>query len=1429
MKMRRRYSFIIDLILLPILIGLLFQQFPGWFPEDKEVRADIGDRALLLLRSTDFNNTKASIRGLEEMGGRVEHVFPPRTVIARVPKSIDKDGLKDTNVEELFRSWIDLDRLEEMDQSTKIGVSIWNRQFETQSLVSEPAGENAEKDAEEQEEPGPIYNDLRYLPLVPGRVPMEGEVESQEQDREGAPGSPVTGEAGATVLPAPYPQEFEKTSEYMIGSVAVGIVLPESMGTGQNNTENWTPEREQLVIKHLTSITPLNPDYPKGVGGLQWWVERDAEADGNAKLSFVYDFQLGIPTNYEPINTPTLDQNGDGIWDEGLWIQDVMDSLSASLGFAITPPPGYRSYPYFYAVRSYNNYLRDKYETDWAVTVFVVDSLADPDGLFPDGYFAYTYAGGPFTVMTYDNQKYEIGHMNAVTAHEFGHLFYALDQYPPCSPAAKSGFLQVENRNCETNNPGVVPSIMRGQISPFLAGALDYWAKGQIGWWDSDNNGIYDPVDSPYEAIVVSLDQCQGSCLTEKSLEMANLAPLFSGQATASQTRIGDVLFRVDAGAWQQATPADGLFNAASEGFTFRLSPQTAGAHVLEVKGVNDFGGETNPPYRLNLTLLAPDDVRLEAVIIHAPQSGISAGRSMTFGASSLYNDGSMEALDSGLTWSSSNALVGSVDQTGLFWGLKEGSTLITVTWNSPEGEMTSDALPVNVTPYLPIVLLSKNGSKAGSGSEIIMSVSGGGDNLKASVIGPAFPALTPLDITDGLINFLIPKTGNFAGRYTVQVEDETIPSQKATIALDVPLEIIPRIGNLPVGTELTFKAFGSPGPFSWSINGSPQGIGTIGTETGTFSGNEVGTVIVSATDVSNPAISGATSKMFLIETGSLLVKVVDADDGLPVAGAGIAIESMPGFSIPVTGLDGTSLMNQLPVYPLILNVFASGYVTHRHLTPVWPAPGASDPSLVEVSMEKTLLTVGGQVLDMAGFGIEGAGVTISGQLLNNEPFYVTVLTGNTGQYSIGLPEGGSFSLAAFADNFGHSPSLILSNVTTSVENLSFVLPPHVSSEENPVSKKTTIKILDLTGSLNTTNTFIYATPGTQSGGSFSPLSEEVVAPGFSFPGASYLASLYIPGGEDADGDTVSLRIESAGFPDPGYIDYSFAIHPTKSEVAKFSVQQTINPQVGGLVYLGNNDASANGLVSSLNRTSLFIPPNVLTSDQDVTVRIMQLEGVQGITWAKYSFDLFDSNGQSIPATGLPPVLPLDQVEQDKRLIIILQADPDFFDLKSFQNGSLRVQYKENPGDPFISDDSFSASATGSALVIESSHMSTWALNPPVPSRLEVQQGAGGGGGGGCFIAAAASGSPWEMIRTVLKEFFERFLATEGFGKGMAESRDQNGFKPGDFNGRPSDMSVGVRVPLFPVFGFSWLLVYSGSFWAKMVVPGLAALLLLRK
>lgn len=450
-------------------------------------------------------------------GGQVIHVFPPDAFIADIPA----------------------------DSPPLVGISAFyfGRVSESEISALSPTAQSAAR----------LWNNLLGQNLSSQTVPdLHPEL---QPDAFEAPPPPAA--ALQTAADEPLPGYYE-TSEYFIGKVAVGIVLPESNGAGDPSTEDWTVDERALVVSQI-------------VQALDWWAERE----GRARLSFVYENAAGatVPTGVEPIARSYYHQQ--------YWIADAMSAL------------GFAGGSYFDQVRQYNNALRQRHQTDWAFTIFVVDSSSDPDNRFSDGYFAYAYLGGPFMVMTYGNNGYGPGYMNAVAAHEVGHVFMALDQYASASQGCtrRAGYLQVENQNSDLGCASNEPSIMRGQVWPYAGRAVDNYARGQLGWRDSDADGILDPVDVEV--------QLRDVTHTAPNPQMPNVLS-FSGQVEESPfpsptrrdvliNRITRVEYRVDGGAWYPAQAQDGQFDSYREGFAFTTDPLPSGSHTLELQVVDNF------------------------------------------------------------------------------------------------------------------------------------------------------------------------------------------------------------------------------------------------------------------------------------------------------------------------------------------------------------------------------------------------------------------------------------------------------------------------------------------------------------------------------------------------------------------------------------------------------------------------------------------------------------------------------------------------------------------------------------------------------------------------------------------------------------------------------------------------------------------------
>ena len=276
---------------------------------------------------------------------------------------------------------------------------------------------------------------------------------------------------------------YDEVSEFMVGRVAVGIIMPESNGAIDPSTENWDIARMNNVVAKIQAA-------------MSWWNAQNP----NGNLSFVYDIHYQVPSSYEPINRSSNEDT--------LWVAETLTTL------------GYPGTNWFTQVLNYLNNIRSANNTDWAAVAYVVDSLNDSDGTFTDGYFGYSY--GSLIVMTYDNDGWGIGNMNSVMAHEFAHNFGAGDEY--CSPGyaccyggGQYGYLGIPNSNCEAGcdhnsngvcdgddaNPGSnchncptcveVNCLMRNGS---VASGLDVPSKQQVGIKDGDADNILDPVDT---------------------------------------------------------------------------------------------------------------------------------------------------------------------------------------------------------------------------------------------------------------------------------------------------------------------------------------------------------------------------------------------------------------------------------------------------------------------------------------------------------------------------------------------------------------------------------------------------------------------------------------------------------------------------------------------------------------------------------------------------------------------------------------------------------------------------------------------------------------------------------------------------------------------------------------------------------------------
>lgn len=357
--------------------------------------------------------------------------------------------------------------------------------------------------------------------------------------------APLLPTIGFSSNPAP---NYDQTSLYMIGKVAVGIILPESTGPRYN----WTDAQVNETINGIKAA-------------MDWW----ASQAPNGTLAFSYNTYVRVPTPYEPLLRPFGDTT---------WIADVMNRM------------GYTGDAYA-ATRAFDNDIRTRNNTDWAFTIFVADSDNSDLGFAGGSGYAYALIGGPFLVMArYSTYAWAPSPYSIVVpAHETGHIFGATDEYD--SYQQYSGYLWTPDADGATG-------IMNHN---FLK--LSVSTRAQVGLVDCNADGIPDLqetqpavfLNSPPTTLV-------GPTVNVTGRAIAVPHPTYNpfGQ-NVTVGRIARVEYSIDAGVAAEATSTHGVFDRTVEDFSFILAGLSPGSHTVYVQAIDSFGNSKTTSFQVNV------------------------------------------------------------------------------------------------------------------------------------------------------------------------------------------------------------------------------------------------------------------------------------------------------------------------------------------------------------------------------------------------------------------------------------------------------------------------------------------------------------------------------------------------------------------------------------------------------------------------------------------------------------------------------------------------------------------------------------------------------------------------------------------------------------------------------------------------------------
>ncbi len=534
-----------------------------------------GNNALVLLSTLDLGSFQNAMAAVRNGGGEVLQAYPPNALVASLSPEAELALRQRPGVARIDRGVVDPASVATLGGQAGLGARLWNTAF---LGISDPAVASAPRKLP----PEPAGREFALVP--PAATASKGMV-------AGAPTN-------------------DQTSEYMAGTVAYTVVFVESSGSSGGSgcspadpqTENWSQARMNSALSEISA-------------GLSFWTSR---ANRPSPLTFVLDTNYTLsggqprtwPTSCEPI---TRAAGGYGS-DEARWIADALKAMGRNNANVSN---------YYSEARAFADSRRDTLHTDWAYTIFVVDSYNDarrnpPDqtpGMFSNGAFAYAYLNGPFMVMTYDNDGWGPTYMHLVTAHESGHIFGALDEYASsgCSTADSWGYLNVSNASC--NNGGITSdkSIMgdsNEQVDPSVDVSTS--ARGALGWRNpAQENGhtVVDVVRTATVSLTAYSPDPTGDSTPTYSASAGNTpypsaGPRMEGGTSygqASQVSISKVAgaeWKLDSGAFTSAgvVPTDGAFDEESDPYTFTpQSPVANGTHTFTTHSINNFGDTSDP------------------------------------------------------------------------------------------------------------------------------------------------------------------------------------------------------------------------------------------------------------------------------------------------------------------------------------------------------------------------------------------------------------------------------------------------------------------------------------------------------------------------------------------------------------------------------------------------------------------------------------------------------------------------------------------------------------------------------------------------------------------------------------------------------------------------------------------------------------------
>lgn len=359
-------------------------------------------------------------------------------------------------------------------------------------------------------------------------------------------------------------------SEYALGSYTLNVIFIQDDLLRDPNSSSHPQDPNGQVI-HWTPAE-LTARQQRIGDAINFWNNASAARHHpNARL----DVTINWINGGEAITVPDIGGEGSSI--------GYGDALAQV-------DPQYANYSDFTASRYFAHNTRQQLGTNWAWNTFVK----------PYNGRASAYLNGPHVNGYEDDPTWTY-------AHEFGHIFGALDEYGSADTGDRSGYLYAYNTNAQNlegggTNPNSVSAIMKvhGNYT-FSEGTIN-----QIGWTDTDSDTIPDILDT-FPSLTLDTaasNPAAGDFVVDLD---AHVTPLPSPDPYEGDYTINTIAaaeYRINSGDWLPLPALDGDFDGYGESMTLALAGLVAGEYDLDFRVFNSVDNFTLQSASFTSTLI---------------------------------------------------------------------------------------------------------------------------------------------------------------------------------------------------------------------------------------------------------------------------------------------------------------------------------------------------------------------------------------------------------------------------------------------------------------------------------------------------------------------------------------------------------------------------------------------------------------------------------------------------------------------------------------------------------------------------------------------------------------------------------------------------------------------------------------------------------